>query len=485
MAARQQAVTGVGARLDKAIDLMYSDSREGSAGLVRVSLDGRVAVLRSGQYHYSRTTGASKGSWSPVTPVRVPCGSMAERNLFPTRKEFAKWVREALNRLYDSPYLQSHRLASLLANEGRGAALRRSQDLRRVLLDAIQAMRPGSGVPAGSPDWRAYRILELRYIEGLSPNEVMGQLALGRSQYFRDQARVVEMLVDTLWPRAQENAVAGRAGDDTSRQELAQSETERLCAQATWEPVDAAALLDDLRAVVAPLARNRGSVVRFALPHRLTVPSADRVMLRQAVLGLVTHALDVAPRGQVELRGFTDRGGVGVRVVAQGPTGAVLPREDGPGEELGLEVCRQLVEAMGGRLRLERGHDRWEARLAWPAAEPCVLLVVDDNESFVDLFHRYLVGHNWQVVGATSGTEARQIIADTRPTVIALDVMMPKEDGWEFLMALKADPSTRDLPVIVCSVLSEPQLALTLGAVDYLPKPVAQEALLQALARWA
>jgi Amt family ammonium transporter len=61
---------------------------------------------------------------------------------------------------------------------------------------------------------------------------------------------------------------------------------------------------------------------------------------------------------------------------------------------------------------------------------------------------------------------------------------MPDEDGWEILMRLKSDPKSEDIPVIICSVLNEPQLGRALGAVDYLTKPVSQQALLQALAPW-
>jgi CheY-like chemotaxis protein len=66
-----------------------------------------------------------------------------------------------------------------------------------------------------------------------------------------------------------------------------------------------------------------------------------------------------------------------------------------------------------------------------------------------------------------------------------LDVMMPQVDGWELLAAIKSNPATRDIPVIVCSVLKSPALALKLGAAAYLPKPVSQQALIEALARWS
>lgn len=412
---------------------------------------------------------------------------MVELSTPPDRETFARWVHDALNRLYDSPYLQAHPLAALLTEADE--ALHRSQNLRRVLLEAIYAMRPAAGVPAQSPDWRAYRILELRYIEGLSPNEAMERLALGKSQYFRDQARVLDALTDMLWEQWQKTcAVAPPAvieAGNAAQDDLIRAEIERLCTQATWEAVDIAEVLDDLRAVVEPLAQTKGATIHFAPMQRFTVLHADRVLLRQAVLNAITHALEFARQGQVEVNGFTGGSEAGIRVAAYG--NALTPMsaaaQDG---DTGLEICRQLMAAMHGALHLATTeHGTWETCLTWPVIEPCTLLVVDDNTAFIDLFRRYLAGHNWRVIGAAGSTEARQVIAETRPTVIALDVMMPKEDGWEFLMALKADAATRDIPVIVCSVLNEPQLALTLGAAAYLAKPVAQQTLLRTLVPWS
>lgn len=360
--------------------------------------------------------------------------------------------------------------------------LQRSQNLRRVLLEAIRAMRPEPGTPARSLDWRAYRILEQRYIEGLSPAEVMDRLTLGRSQYFRDQSRVLEALADTLWNRwqAEHEARPDEKGEAATREDLIQSETERLCAHATWETVDAVELLEELRGVIEPLARAKDVTLRFGPLHHLMLAYVDRVMLRQAVLNLVTYALDVARGGQVTLADFSELGEMGVRVTIARPEGAAER------QGLGLNVCRQLMTAMGGRLDLaaDRG-GRWEARLVWPVTSLCTLLVVDDNEGLIELFRRYLSGTHWQVAGATSVSEAREVIAEAHPTVIALDVMMPEEDGWEFLMALQAGEETRGIPVIICSVLNEPQLALELGAQAYLEKPVSRQALLRALVPWS
>jgi CheY-like chemotaxis protein len=160
-------------------------------------------------------------------------------------------------------------------------------------------------------------------------------------------------------------------------------------------------------------------------------------------------------------------------------------REDSARQGVGLEVCRRLIREMGGELIVDdRCAGEWSTRLIWGASRSRTLLVIDDNQEFADLFRRFLTVHHWDVIGAADGESAYAEISRKRPAVILLDVMMPRQDGWEFLMDIKSRDDMRDIPVIICSVLSEPQLAASLGADDYLTKPVTQQALLQALAPW-
>ena len=112
------------------------------------------------------------------------------------------------------------------------------------------------------------------------------------------------------------------------------------------------------------------------------------------------------------------------------------------------------------------------------------LLVVDDNSGMLDLFQRFLDGTPWQVLAASSGEEARKLLTEKQPRLVILDVILPEEDGWEVLISLKANPATREIPVIVCSAINEPQLMSSLGAAAYLPKPLTRPALLQALQPW-
>jgi len=422
--------------------------------------------------------------WSQRMFYSKKAGPAPLRAATSTHEDFTAWVHDALNHLYDSAYLQTHPLANALLKEP-ATGLPRSQELRRILLEAIESMRPTANVPARSSDGRAYRILELRYLEDRSPTDVMQQLALAKSQYFREQARVLEAVTTVLWDRWQaalQEPLTGLAAQPSAQEKLARSEVERLQAHATGEVVDPAQLLNELRAVVEPLAHVRNISVRFKTLSQLAGLHADRVMLRQAILNVLTYALDIASEGEVEIGGFADPTEKGVRVTASAAAIAEVPQRQG----VGLEISQALMKEIGGVLHLEsHSNESWEARLAWPIVVSPLLLVIDDYQDFVELFRRYLAAYHWQVIGADDRATAQQLIAETRPTVIVLDVMLPKEDGWELLIAFKTKEATRNIPVIVCSVLNEPELALSLGAVAYLQKPVTQEVLLQALEPWS
>jgi len=152
---------------------------------------------------------------------------------------------------------------------------------------------------------------------------------------------------------------------------------------------------------------------------------------------------------------------------------------------LGLNIVRQLVEAQDGRVHFQAGETAlWSVAVDLPKAERVPILVIDDNQAIISLFQRYLAQSRYKVMGAESGRKALQVVSQIRPAAITLDVMMPSQDGWETLQALKAMPELRTTPIIVCSILNEPDLAYALGANDFIRKPVSQATLLQTLDRW-
>ena len=111
------------------------------------------------------------------------------------------------------------------------------------------------------------------------------------------------------------------------------------------------------------------------------------------------------------------------------------------------------------------------------------ILVVDDNHDNAEIIRQYLEIRGYPITVAHDGDEALALFEQVRPALVLLDVMMPGRDGWETLQQLKNRPATAGVPVIMCSVLREAELAHFLGAAELVPKPVMREALLAALRR--
>jgi signal transduction histidine kinase/CheY-like chemotaxis protein len=246
--------------------------------------------------------------------------------------------------------------------------------------------------------------------------------------------------------------------------------------------------------------------------------TADRGRLRQILYNLVSNAIKFTPRGgsvQIgaepgdgEIRiSVTDTGiGIGPEDQEQvfhefSQLGDSATRSEGTG--LGLALTRRLVEAHGGRIELDSALGRGSRFVVFlphgdstsPAPDPQLagasevasdggILLIEDDPSAVRLIRTYLEGdgHHLRVCrdGESGIAEARREV----PSAILLDVLLPGMDGWEVLRELKEDPTLRDVPVVVHTVVDERQLAMALGAEDYFLKPVDRDALLARLARY-
>lgn len=407
---------------------------------------------------------------------------------------FVQEVRSALAHLYDHAYLQNHPLGFRLARIHKPDAVTRAQRLRRTLLDGIEALRP-HGAPARPDDARAYAVLAYRCVDGLTMPEIEEKLSLSRRQAYREYGKGVEAVAGHLWDQLRTQTPSGHSdahGNDhydplqepTQRLAIAQAEVERLSQEVRAELLTPSDVLEDVLRLLAPrLARTATQVQLMSTPACPPV-LADRTMLRQALMNLFSHALDTEIAGELYIHPHPNGSGVQIEVCANPrlydvrPASQVVKREG-----VGLAVAQNLIEAQGGQLVMAATNP-WRALIFLPAAANATILVVDDNENLVALFQRYLGGHRVNVLGATTGANALQLATRQPPQAIILDVMMPHLDGWDVLQALQDDPATRPIPVIVCSVLNEPDLALDLGASDYITKPVSQAALLSVLQRW-
>lgn len=111
------------------------------------------------------------------------------------------------------------------------------------------------------------------------------------------------------------------------------------------------------------------------------------------------------------------------------------------------------------------------------------ILVVEDNPQAAKLLSLYLAQAGYQVLTAQNGSQALMLAAQHHPMAITLDLLLPDMDGWQVLTELKAMPNTRNIPVVIVSVLDRQALGFQLGALDYLVKPVERAELLHALRR--
>lgn len=107
-----------------------------------------------------------------------------------------------------------------------------------------------------------------------------------------------------------------------------------------------------------------------------------------------------------------------------------------------------------------------------------VVVAIDDNPDAIDLIRKHLE-KDYKVIGILSSEEAIERIKQIKPLAITLDIMMPHKDGWQVLKELKEDEKTKDIPVIIVSIVDNKSLAFSLGAADYFVKPLDGKALLK------
>jgi CheY-like chemotaxis protein len=184
---------------------------------------------------------------------------------------------------------------------------------------------------------------------------------------------------------------------------------------------------------------------------------------------------------------------------------------------LGLTISRNFCQLMGGDITVhselgkgtvftailpERVLEPGETRQ--PTAEPSVttqptplpalapslipaplVLAVDDDPAMLELLTRNLIREGYAVRTAKNGREALELAQELQPQLITLDVMMPSMDGWSVLTSLKADLTTRDIPVVVVSMVDDKGLGISLGAADYLTKPIDRGQLATILGKYA
>jgi signal transduction histidine kinase/DNA-binding response OmpR family regulator len=249
--------------------------------------------------------------------------------------------------------------------------------------------------------------------------------------------------------------------------------------------------------------------------------TADPGKVKQMLLNLVSNAVKFTPEGGVVTIGalrlddsvelsVTDTG-IGIAKEDQDRVFHEFQQVDSgvgrsqPGTGLGLTLTRRFAKLHGGDVRVESEPGKgsvFTIRLPLVAMHPLaaldgrraptgagdasgpLVLVVEDDPAAAELLTRQLESAGFNTVLARTGNDALAKARERRPAAITLDILLPDLDGWEVLTRLKRDAATSDIPVVVVSVVDNPELGIALGALDYFVKPVPAKDLINRLARF-
>jgi CheY-like chemotaxis protein len=383
-----------------------------------------------------------------------------------SKEDFAQLLRDALNKLYDITSLGQHPLANILAIPEQ-AAVQRARKLRQLLIQYIEQLRPSPDIPAQSPDWRAYQILEKRFIEGMDTNEILHEMAISRAQFFRDQGRILDILTEQIWEQVEkhsQNQVLENLSD----------ETQLLIRESQIEVLNLPDLLLEMEPMINAICANKGLSWSLDTGRGILQLPLNRVLFRQMFLSFLNAIPKPKKKAILRFQIFEESGEAGIRIV--------YPQEIIELEQESYRTAGSLGEHLRANIEQTENDNGSLFRIYWQRENKNrTLLLVDDNQDLVSLFERYLSESVWQLSSANSVAQAYAYLQTAHPDVIILDVMMPDTDGWDLLLQLRAQAETKAIPVIVCSAVQNRDLAIALGANAYLAKPVSADMLEQAL----
>jgi signal transduction histidine kinase/DNA-binding response OmpR family regulator len=284
-----------------------------------------------------------------------------------------------------------------------------------------------------------------------------------------------------------------------------------------------ALLVGDVVKTIEMLAGKNGNSIVLECPADTGSMHADQIRVRQVLLNLLSNANKFTKNGTVsvtvrrEVREGRDWIAVAVADTGIGMTPEQLSRlfndfvqadasttRKYGGTGLGLAISRRLCQMMGGEITVTSEPGKGSTFLVSLPAESgpvpasmsarpvaslppgdmprgSVVLVIDDDQSVLDLTERFLTRKGFKVVTAGDGHEGLRLARELHPAAITLDVLMPQLDGWTVLAAIKGDPELADIPVILMTIIDDRTRGYALGATEYLIKPVNREKLTAAL----
>jgi PAS domain S-box-containing protein len=295
------------------------------------------------------------------------------------------------------------------------------------------------------------------------------------------------------------------------------------------EKVNVPSLIEEVVATAQPLVEKKYNSLQCNCPPDIGEINADITRIRQVLFNLISNAAKFTENGTITLDVFreTDDGkewiffrvsdtGIGMTQEQMNKIFEPFTQADSSttkkygGTGLGLTITKRFCEMMGGDISLASEPGKGTAftvkiladvqvtklepkpadhrpitaqqRLDINAAN--IVLTIDDDPTIHELLAHHLEKEGFKVVAASNAKDGLALAKEIHPTVITLDVLMPGMDGWATLKALKSDPDTIDIPVIMLTIMDDQNMGFTLGASDYLVKPVNRDRLVSVLDKY-
>src|SRR6202048_346552 len=276
-----------------------------------------------------------------------------------------------------------------------------------------------------------------------------------------------------------------------------------------------APVVQDVVNTVGTLAAKNENSLRIECPPEIGFMCADQTRIRQALLNLVSNAAKFTENGTITIsirRTVAETGewivisvsdtGIGLTAEQKGrlfqdfvQADASTTRRYG-GTGLGLAISRRFCQMMGGditvesepgqgstfTIRLPADGTSSQVPMLPESPQPTtrathfqrapLILVIDDDDSVREVTTHFLRREGFAVTTASGGREGLRLARELQPAAITLDIMMPDLDGWTVLAAIKGDPATAGIPVVLMTIVDEKNRGYSLGAADYMVKPV-------------
>jgi CheY-like chemotaxis protein len=392
-------------------------------------------------------------------------------------EEFETHLQHALVHLYDPTYRPAEVLWAVTGyNPQEGVEV-----IQAALVRAIEDLKPAPDVPPTARIRRIYEVLSYRYIQELTQEGAAERLGITPRHLRRVQKEAVHVLAQRLWEQscAQENELQppeATASDPKSPQWRAQVREELASLQKS-APSIVANVGEAIRGAVelgSALTSTRGVSLEVERVQPNVAVAAHPSALRQVLITAIGQLARYMSSGRIMIR--AEREEERVKITIAGHPAAV----DRPPNS---DLIREILAVHRGSVETSIDGDRFSFQVELPSADRITVLVVDDNLDLLHFYRRYTTGTRYHIVHVAQGERVFETIEACTPDIIVLDVMLPDVDGWEVLAYLHEHPATRSIPIIVCSVVRENELALALGAAFYLPKPVRRRQFIQALDR--